>query len=344
MSYSALQNGSDIRGIAMENDKGYAVNMTEKASEDLARAFVRRLKAITGEESPKVAVGRDSRLSGEALLKAAVRGIKAEGAEAIDFELASTPAMFMATVLENYTGSIMITASHLPWFRNGMKFFDRDGGLEKEDIKELVEAADQIAANETMPEGIDDSAVKVDFMETYAAFLRKKIIDGAGNGDRPLEGRHIIVDAGNGAGGFYVTRVLEPLGANTEGSQFLEPDGHFPNHVPNPEDKEAAESAQKATFDSGADLGIIFDTDVDRAGAILPSGKKLVRNELIAIISSIVLREHPGTTIVTDSITSDGLHEFIKDNGLDYICLLFEYIYQFSNFIQKLINLDHNIY
>ena len=121
-----------------------------------------------------------------------------------------------------------------------------------------------------------------------------------------------MVDAGNGAGGFYVDRVLKPLGADTTGSQFLDPDGTFPNHVPNPENKEAMEAICQAVIAHQADLGIIFDTDVDRAAAVDHQGNELNRNRMIALISAIVLQEHPGSTIVTDSITSDGLTQFIE--------------------------------
>jgi phosphomannomutase len=122
----------------------------------------------------------------------------------------------------------------------------------------------------------------------------------------------IIVDAGNGAGGFYADRVLQPLGADTTGSQFLEPDGNFPNHVPNPEDPTAMAAICQAVVEHQADFGIIFDTDVDRSAAVDNTGKELNRNRLIGLISAIVLKEHPKSTIVTDSITSDGLTQFIE--------------------------------
>ncbi|MGA0201311.1 MAG: phosphomannomutase/phosphoglucomutase, partial [Prochlorotrichaceae cyanobacterium] len=130
---------------------------------------------------------------------------------------------------------------------------------------------------------------------------------------QPLKGLKIIVDAGNGAGGFFASKVLEPLGADTTGSQFLEPDGRFPNHVPNPEDGEAMASICQAVITQQADFGIIFDTDVDRSAAVDHQGQELNRNRLIALIAAIVLQEHPGSTIVTDSITSDGLTSFIED-------------------------------
>lgn len=151
-------------------------------------------------------------------------------------------------------------------------------------------------------------------MDTYAAFLRQKITVAAGR-PRPLEGLRIVVDAGNGAGGFFTRKVLEPLGADTAGSRYLSPDGRFLNHAPNPESPEAMASIREAVLESHADFGIVFDTDVDRAGAVLSSGEELNRNRLIAMISAILLREHPGTTIVTDSITSTGLAAFIRERG-----------------------------
>ena len=123
------------------------------------------------------------------------------------------------------------------------------------------------------------------------------------------------MDAGNGAGGFYADLVLKPLGADTTGSQFLEPDGSFPNHIPNPENETAMQSVCAAVKENHADFGIIFDTDVDRAGAVSSDGEEINRNRLIALISAILLEEHPGSYIVTDSVTSDGLASFIAAHG-----------------------------
>lgn len=312
--YKELQNGSDIRGIAMENETG-EVNLTKEAVRDIAAAFGIWLKKRKGKSELRVALGRDSRLSGEELLKMSAKGLSGEGVKVTSFGMASTPAMFMATVLSPYSfdGSIMITASHLPWYRNGMKFFTEDGGLEKKDIAEIIKIAETLETKDTK----EEIAEEIDFMSVYAGELVKKIREGAKarNFEKPLSGLKIIVDAGNGAGGFFVEKVLKPLGADTEGSQFLEPDGSFPNHIPNPENKEAAKAIREATVKAGADLGIIFDTDVDRGGAVLPGGVDLTGNALIAVLSKIALNEHPGTTIVTDSVTSTGLAKFIKANG-----------------------------
>ena len=312
MDYKKLQNGSDIRGVALEGITGQNVNLTEEVTRNIARGFALWLMKKAGKKDLRVAVGRDSRLSGPALCAWLCDEMAKCGLSVTDFGMASTPAMFMATVTEGYRfdGTVMITASHLPFNRNGFKFFTPDGGLESANIKEILAYAE--GNEETgLPAG---NVVSGEFMDTYAAILADKIRAATGE-DKPLEGFRIVVDAGNGAGGFYASRVLQPLGANTDGSRYLDPDGSFPNHIPNPEDKEAMESIMEAVRETGADLGIIFDTDVDRAGAVLSDGSELNRNRIIAMLSAILLREHPGTTIVTDSITSTGLGEFIAEKG-----------------------------
>lgn len=133
--------------------------------------------------------------------------------------------------------------------------------------------------------------------------------------DKPLAGMHILVDAGNGAGGFFATEVLQPLGADITGSQFLDPDGSFPNHVPNPEDPAAMAATIDAVKASGADMGIVFDTDVDRSGLVDRNGVAINKNKLIALMASVTLRKFPGSTIVTDSVTSSGLTKFIEKLG-----------------------------
>ena len=313
MDYTKLQNGSDIRGVALEGIAGQNVNLTETVCRDIGRGFALWLMDRCGKkEGLRVAVGRDSRLSGPTLCTWICEAMVAQGLEVTDFGMASTPAMFMSTVTEDYRfdGSVMITASHLPFNRNGFKFFTEQGGLEKEDIKQILAyaAGDQVTG--IAPGNLTSGS----FMDTYAKILADKIRTATGT-EKPLEGFRIVVDAGNGAGGFYADKVLKPLGANTVGSRFLEPDGSFPNHIPNPEDKEAMESITEAVKQTNADLGIIFDTDVDRAGAVLSDGSELNRNRIIAMLAAILLREHPGTTIVTDSITSTGLAKFIEEKG-----------------------------
>ena len=316
MEYRKLQNGSDIRGVAMEGVAGQSVNLTSAVMGDIGRAFVTYLKTKLGRDRLTVAVGRDSRLSGERLLAAFAEGAARQGADVIDVGLCSTPAMFMCTVTEGWRcdGAAMLTASHLPFNRNGVKLFTAAGGFEKADITAVLALAE---AGGFTPAPVFGGQRKADFLSIYAAGLRRMICDGvnAPDRERPLSGFHIVADAGNGAGGFYAGEVLAPLGADVSGSRYLEPDGRFPHHAPNPEDPAAMDAIRACVLENGADLGVIFDTDVDRAGAVFADGTEINRNRLIALLSAVVLKEHPGATIVTDSITSSGLAAFIAEKG-----------------------------
>ncbi|PSB47836.1 phosphomannomutase/phosphoglucomutase [Chamaesiphon polymorphus CCALA 037] len=317
-NWNKLQNGSDIRGIALEGIPDERVNLTPAVAKILGQAFVTWLSGKVNKPSTQliVAVGRDSRLSGPAIMQATLDGITSIGSQALDFEMASTPAMFMSTITAGFEcdGAIMLTASHLPFNRNGLKFFTAQGGLEKKDISDIL----QLAASNNFEIATEKGTISQrDFMSVYANQFVEQIrqaVNHPTNFEHPLSGLKIIVDAGNGAGGFYADRVLQPLGADTTGSQFLEPDGNFPNHVPNPEDPTAMAAICQAVIEHQADFGIIFDTDVDRSAAVDSTGKELNRNRLIGLISAIVLQEHPGSTIVTDSITSDGLTQFIQQD------------------------------
>ena len=319
IDWQKLQNGSDIRGVALEGVAGEEVNLTPEVAQTLGNAFVNWLSQKAGKSTTEltIGIGRDSRLSGETLSQSVTEGIAIAGSKVYNFAIASTPAMFMSTVTDGYNcdGAIMLTASHLPFNRNGLKFFTPQGGLGKPDISEILAIAQsgKIITNDAKGELSSD-----DFIAVYAAKLVETIRKGVNRSDnyqKPLTGLKIVVDAGNGAGGFYVDKVLKPLGADTTGSQFLDPDGMFPNHIPNPENKEAMAAIRQAVLDNQADFGIIFDTDVDRVAAVDSQGNEINRNRAIALISAIVLQEHPGSTIVTDSITSDGLTKFIEGLG-----------------------------
>ncbi len=311
--WKKLQNGSDIRGVAMEGIKGEAVNLTPEVATRLGQAFAVWLSK-QGKVGKGVAVGSDSRISGPSLKKAFMNGLTDAGLDVVDCGMASTPAMFMTTIDPDLAidGGVMLTASHLPFNRNGMKFFTERGGFDKSDIHDLLQIA---SGGEFTSAGTRGRTETFDFISKYSLHLINTICKGVNDPDhyeKPLQGMKIIVDAGNGAGGFFAEKVLVPLGADVTGSQYLDPDGHFPNHVPNPEDREAMSSICAAVIREKADLGIIFDTDVDRAALVNAAGLAINRNDLIALISSIVLEEHPGSTIVTDSITSAGLKWFIE--------------------------------
>ncbi|EOH92686.1 phosphoglucomutase/phosphomannomutase [Enterococcus villorum] len=333
----ARQKGSDIRGIAITT-KNHQANFTQEEIKKISFGFVNWLKqketSKYQEGNLTIGIGRDSRISGPALKEALMEGLIQQGVNVIDFDLATTPAMFMATQFSQFKcdASIMLTASHLPFYFNGMKFFTANGGAEKEDIAFIL--------SETEPSINKHKGTiqKADLLSPYATDLVNKIKKGMGieeTGEtQPLAGFKIIVDAGNGSGGFFAEKVLQKLGADTTGSQFLEPDGRFPHHVPNPDNQEAMRSIQKAVLENQADLGVIFDTDVDRSALVSASGQVINRNHLIALLSTIVLKEQPGATIVTNSPTSNHLQTFIEAKGGKQI----RYISGYRNVINKAIS------
>lgn len=344
--YLKLQNGSDVRGIALEGIEGESVNLTPEIARNLAAAFAEYLSEKCGKEKSQltISVGHDSRLSADMLKKGVLEGIQKQGCKPVDCSLSSTPSMFMSTVLPQlaFDGAIMITASHLPFNRNGMKFFSKDGGLESKEIKIILNKAIALEESGIVPteggrssnesssvlvdtgiasrEGcgavvVEQEIEKLDLLSHYSANLRDIICKETDTKeeDKPLAGMHFVVDASNGAGGFFATQVLEPLGADISGSIYLNPDGTFPNHVPNPENKKAMECIKQATLENKADLGIIFDTDVDRAATVFPSGKEINKNAIIALMGAIVAQTNPGSTVVTDSVTSDQLADFLEN-------------------------------
>lgn len=338
-NFKMLQNGSDIRGISLSGFEGNVPNLTDTEAERLAAGYLLWLHNKTGKktEDLKISIGYDPRLSGRHLRDGLIRGFGPYGVTILNCGLASTPAMFMSTVFPEYDcdGAIMITASHLPYNRNGFKFFDKQGGLNKEDIARIIRFAESDEELQALgaPAFLDNQirifgkkgypSQDTPLMETYAAHLRKLIQEGVSHPDnyeKPLSGLKIVVDAGNGSGGFYARDVLAPLGADISGSQYLAPDGTFPNHAPNPEDREAMEAAAIKTLSSGADLGLIFDTDVDRSAAVDHRGRAISRNGIVAMAAALIADEHPGTTVVTDSITSDALTVFLEEKlGLKHL-------------------------
>lgn len=317
-SFEKLQNGSDIRGVALDLNPEEKVNLDEFAIKRISKGFLIHLSKKINKpvKEISIALGRDSRLSGDYIEKIMAETLSSYGAKVKIAGLASTPAMFMSCIFSEFDcdGSVMITASHLPQNRNGFKFFDKNGGFEKADIKEILKNAESedILAGLKLTEPV--KPIKINLMARYAKHLRDLIITGTGQAQEPLKGLKITVDAGNGAGGFYAEDVLAPLGADISSSQFLNPDGTFPNHMPNPENKEAMESICNKVKEAKTDLGLIFDTDVDRASAVDEKGKEINRNGIVAMAAALIAADNPGGIVVTDSITSTQLNHFLTED------------------------------
>lgn len=309
-----LKSGTDIRGTAIEKD-GKSVDLTDSRLSAITASYVNFLKDKLNKDTLKITVGYDSRVSSERISRVVTRALSDLGVKVYDCGLSSTPSMFMSIINFEVDSAVMITASHLPMEMNGLKFFTKNGGFSGDDIKAILTYAE---SNEYQVKNETQKAEKLDNMKKYCNALCDMIKEGvnAPDYDKPLSGLKIVVDAGNGVGAFYAEKVLAVLGADISGSCYLEPDGRFPNHIPNPENKQAMQSICDAVKKANADLGVIFDTDCDRAACVDKNAQEINRNKLVALASYIALKDNKGGIIVTDSVTSDGLAEFIeKDLG-----------------------------
>ena len=333
-----LANGSDVRGFAIEGDNGEKVTFNCEAANRIATGFLKLLIKRNEGKLPdelKIAVGHDSRITSPELKDAVIDALLAFGVNVVDCGMATSPAMFMSIIFPEISadGAIMITASHLPFNRNGMKFFTRIGGVGHEDVATIL----KFACRSEMANRKIGKVEKYNLIERYSEHLIKKIKKSLGDAEKPLQGMKIVIDSGNGTSGFFATKVLQPLGADITGSQFLEPDGNFPNHEPNPEDEIAMSAIKKSVLENHANIGFLFDTDMDRVGAILDNGEEISRNSFIAMVAAILADEYPHSTIVTDSVTSDELTDFIeKKLGLHHL----RYMRGYRNVINKCIELN----
>lgn len=316
VDYLELRHGANVRGIATALTEDQPIDLTEEVVSNIAKAFCVWLVSHTGKIKVSVAIGYDARLSSPILCEAAASAILSIGHDVIVTDLSTAPSM--SALLQDDAwkaqypcdGAIMITGGNLPAEYNGLKFFFGDSSLTAEAVESMLAFADTY--HYTEPPAIGQR-VETSYMDAYAERFVTMIRE-ATKEELPLLNKKIVVDAGNGVGGFFVEKVLVPLGADTSGSQYLEPDGTFPHYVPNPENNEIIASLSKAVLDAKADLGILFSADGEGIGLVDQDGSAINRNRFVALLSAIVLAEKPGT-IVTDSITSDGIAKFINTRG-----------------------------
>lgn len=311
-----LWNGSDLRGVATDGIIGEKTTMTVENVAAIGQGFIRWLNEQGRLHSRRIAIGMDCRITSPMFLETLEESITDMGCDVLNCGLASTPAMMASTKMSelNVDAAIMITGSHLPFNRNGLKLFYNNANVTRDELSEiLIHTA--LGGNER--HHTPGNVHICNLIALYSKRLKDMIVDMApintDNPTLPLQGMKIVVDAGNGAGAFFANRVLKPLGADISGSQFLTPDGRFPNHAPNPEDYEAMRAIVTAVGYAKADLGILFDADVDRVAIVDGEGRAISRNELVALASAMILEEHPKTAVVTDSITSTGLGHFITN-------------------------------
>jgi phosphomannomutase len=283
----------DVRGIVPDE-------LDESVAEAVGAAFVR----LTGTKT--LVTVHDMRASSGPLAEALGRGAASQGANVIHGGLGSTDMVYYASGSLDVPGA-MITASHNPARYNGVKLCKAGAkpvGIETglAEIKTMV--SDGVPAYDGEP-GTTSSK---DLLPGYAEFL-KKLVDISGI--RPLK---VVVDAGNGMGGYTVPTVFEGLPITTI-PLFFELDGTFPNHEANPIDPENLRDLQRGVREHGADIGLAFDGDADRCFVVDERGEIVSPSVLTAMIATRELAREPGATVIHNLITSRAVPEIITEHG-----------------------------
>ncbi len=288
----------DIRGVV-------DVDLTEAAVEEIGRALgtlARRRGART------FGLGRDCRTHSPRLRDALARGLVSCGVEVWDLGMIPTPLLYFAVFHFDLGGGVMITGSHNPPEFNGFKMMVGKDTLHSEDIQALrsiIERGDF--------EGVDAPLEirEVDVIGPYGDHVAGDIALGGWPQGRPLK---VVVDAGNGVAGFVAVPLIERLGCEVV-PLYIEPDGTFPNHHPDPVEAENLHDLIAAVAAHGADLGIAYDGDGDRLGVVDELGEVIWGDKLMILFSRAVLAEAPGATIVGEVKCSQTLYDDIRARG-----------------------------
>ncbi|MES0371361.1 MAG: phosphomannomutase/phosphoglucomutase [Mariprofundaceae bacterium] len=282
----------DIRGIAGKE-------ITEELAYKLGYAYATMLP--DGETRP-VIVARDVRISGPAIQKAVIEGVRDAGMDVIDIGMGPTPLAYYGVFHLDGAGCIMVTASHNPGDYNGFKLMkDRESlhGQEIQTMKELMLQPQEIA-------GAQGSLTTVDIIPDYAEFVQQDI-----HLARPLK---VVIDAGNGPSGIIAGPLYRELGCEVI-ELFCEPDGTFPNHHPDPTVEENMQDIAAAVREHKADLGIAFDGDGDRLGVVDENGIIIWGDMLLLLLSRHLLKQHPGATVISEVKCSQHMYDDIAAHG-----------------------------
>src|SRR5579862_7233609 len=285
----------DIRGIA-------DTELLDPGIQTLGRAIgtylIRRF-------SPKVNLGRDCRLSSDRLHDALLAGLLAAGCEVTDLGIVPTPLLYYSVFHLKADGGVMITGSHNPAEYNGFKVMHGKSTIHGEEIqavRELVESGDF----ESGPGTLSTFDIATPYVNEIA-------------GQFPLSRRiKVVSDAGNGTAGPVFRRILEKLNCETT-ELFFEMDGRFPNHHPDPTQPENLQHLIARVLAQKADVGLAFDGDSDRIGAVDEKGNILWGDQLMIIYAREILSRKPGATVIGEVKSSQNMYDDIRRHGGDAI-------------------------
>jgi phosphomannomutase len=286
----------DVRGI-------YPSELDEAGARAIGRAFVEVF------EPKRIALGHDMRVTSPAMAAAVIGGASEAGADVLDLGLVGTEMVYFAVGELGLDGGVAVTASHNPKEYTGLKIV-RGGALPVGGESGLIEIRDRAASDSDLIEGQSPGHVQqYDIWQQYVdrvlSFVDVEAI-------RPLK---VVIDAGNGMGGVMLPPVLERLPQLEVVRYFFEPDGTFPNHLPNPLLPENREFIVAKTLDEQADFGAAFDGDADRCFFVDDSGEFVPGDFATALFAETVLEKEPGAKIIYDVRASWAVPETIERHG-----------------------------
>ena len=290
---SSIVKAYDVRGV-----------VPDQLDEDVARAFGAAFAELAA--TPSVVIGYDMRPSSPGLAAAFADGVTSQGVDAVLIGLASTDMLYFASGNLGLPGA-MFTASHNPAQYNGIKLCLAGAAPVGQDTG-LGQLRDRVNAGLPAPGPDRGSVTEQDLLSAYAAHLHS-LVDISSS--RELT---VVVDAGNGMGGYTVPAVVAGLPLRVV-PMYFELDGTFPNHEANPIEPANVADLRKAVLAEGADLGLAFDGDADRCFVVDERGEIVSPSTITALIAERELRREPGGTIIHNLICSRTVPEVVRENG-----------------------------
>jgi len=285
----------DIRGIVGKD-------LDATVTEAVGRAYASHVRAESGVQRPRIAVGHDNRTSSPDLAAGLIAGITAAGADVVDIGMVPTPTLYWSEFVFETDGAVQITGSHNPPEWNGIKMTCGRAAMYGDAIQGLLQ---RIEAGDT-----DTGEGSVEVVQVLDRYIQD--IAGRFELARPMK---VAVDCGNGSGALVAVEMLEAMGVEVT-PLFCDSDGTFPNHHPDPTVDENLEDIIRTVRDTPHDLGVAFDGDADRIGAVDGNGD-IVRGDLILLLLGLdLLEKHgPGQKLVFDVKCSQALPEVFEAAG-----------------------------